>query len=554
MRHEEPFSEGGIVMAGGFDLRDEPWIPVRLLTGESARFGLRALFKRAHEIVDLELPVPPAAAGLMRILAVMAARIATDGGVRLDGTDDAEDADIVDVTEDIDDWLALRLRVLKAGRFDPDAVDEYFDKKVPSGRFDLFDSERPFLQDPRLRAECVDAKGGPNPSGVNKLVMGRPTGVNGAVLFGHFTDTAPEPVPAAEAAWHLIAQLYFGPSGQCTPRRITSVRAGSGDAAPLRKSVSYFAWAPDLFTTLVLAVPSPQAEVDWESDDTCPWEEDDLGAPLQPLPPITWPGRMLTGRFRHAVLLVPSPDGRSVTDAYLTWSTHEPPRQVRDPFQILDRRKDGEFQPREADGARALWRDLDALLLKDSRQDSQRPPSLQGLPRTLLPALRVRAYGFDQDGQQKDSVWFRSTTPPVLRWLEENDADMAHHISRCHASAEQVGDRLDWAARIAWKIATDTAVDLSPKAKIKLDARKPGPWASAALTRYWPAAEEEFWQLAKPERCADQVVKPFVHAAMTALDETIGPANRADIRVARARHRARSLLLALLDPKPASAG
>ncbi|MFG3552487.1 type I-E CRISPR-associated protein Cse1/CasA [Streptomyces sp. NPDC047725] len=525
-------------MSGGFDLRTEPWITVRLLTGQSVCVGLCELFKRAHEIEDLEIPVPPAAAGLMRILAPMTARIATDGEDRLDDPD---------VAEDIDDWSDLRDRVLKAGRFDPRAVDAYFGRTDLEGRFDLFHPERPFLQDPRLRAECVDAKGAPNPSGVNKLVMGRPTGVNGAVLFGHFTDTAPVPVLAAEAVWHLIAQLYYGPSGQCTPRRITEERTGSTDAAPLRKSVSYFPWAPDLFTTLVLAVPSPPSGVDWTAPDACPWE-DGLNAPLGPLPPLTWPGRMLTGRFRHAALLVPSEDGRMVMDAYLTWSTHEPPQTVRDPYQILDRRKDNNFQPREADGARALWRDLDSLLLKDSRQDARRPPALEHLPRWLLPRLRVRAYGFDQDGQQKDSVWFRATSPQVLQWQEENDAQMAHHIKRCHTAAETTGDRLDFAARIAWKIATDTSVDPSPKAKIKLDARKPGPWASAALTRYWPAAEKVFWQLTDPDRTTTQADRPFIDAALAALDEAIGQANRADIRVARARHRARGLLLALLQP------
>ncbi|MEU9059185.1 type I-E CRISPR-associated protein Cse1/CasA [Streptomyces sp. NPDC048430] len=525
-------------MSGGFDLRDEPWIPVRLLTGESVRLGLRQVFKQAHEIEDLELPVPPAAAGLMRILAAITARVAVDGDDRLDD---------LDVAENVKDWIDLRGRVLRAGRFDPEAVDSYFDKDVPLGRFDLFDLERPFLQDPRLRTECVDPKGAPNPSGVNKLVMGRPTGINGAVLFGHFTDTAPVPVPAAEAAWHLIAQLYFGPSGQCTPRRITEDRAGSGDAAPLRKSVSYLPWGRDLFTSLILAVPRPQGEELGEIEDVCPWEGE-LPDPLKPLTAMTWPGRMLTGRFRHAVLLVPSSDGRQVTDAYITWSTHAQAPAVRDPYQILDRRKDGKFQPREADGARALWRDLDALLLKDDRQETQRPPALGVLPRTLLPTLRVRAYGFDQDGQQKDSVWFASTTPRVLTWLEENDAEMAHHIKRCHASAEEVGDRLDFAARVAWKIATDSHVDPSPKAKVKLDARKPGPWVSAALTRFWPEAETEFWQLTKPEQRTDRPLERFVQAALAALDEAIGPSSRADIRVARARHRARSMLLSLLSP------
>ncbi|MGW2492574.1 type I-E CRISPR-associated protein Cse1/CasA [Streptomyces sp. NPDC001606] len=526
-----------MAVSAGYDLRVEPWIPVRLLTGQSARLGLCDLFKRAHEIDDLEIPVPPAAAGLLRLLAPIAARIAAVDGDRLDDPD---------VAEDIEDWFVLREGVLKAGRFAPDAVDAYFGRTDLEGRFDLFHPARPFLQDPRLRVECVDARGAPNPSGVNKLVMGRPTGINGAVLFGHFTDTAPVPVPAAEAAWHLIAQLYYGPSGQCTPRRITAERAGSGDAAPLRKSISYFPWGPDLFTTLVLAVPIPQGEVDWESEDACPWEEE-LNAPLEPLPPVTWPGRMLTGRFRHAALLMPSEDGRRVIDAYLTWSTHEPPQKVRDPYQILDPRKDGDFQPREADGARALWRDLDALLLKDSRQDARRPPALEHLPASLRPRLRVRAYGFDQDGQQKDRVWFRATSPQVLQWQDESDEDMAYHVKRCHAAAEKTGERLDFASRIAWKLATDTHADRLPKAKIKLDARKPGPWASAALTRYWPAAESTFWQLTKAGPVTDRVEKPFVDAALATLDEAIGQASRADIRVARARHRARGLLLALLQ-------
>ncbi|MGW3163348.1 type I-E CRISPR-associated protein Cse1/CasA [Streptomyces sp. NPDC001142] len=525
-------------MTEGFDLRVEPWIPVRLRSGASARVGFRELFKQAHDIEDLELPVPPAAAGLMRVLAPIAARIAQDGGDRLDSRD---------IAEEIEDWYELRARVLKTGRFHPDAVDAYFDQEALTGRFDLFDPTRPFLQDPRLGKQCLDGKGAPNSSGVNKLVMGRPTGVNGAVLFGHFTDTTPVPVPAVEAAWHLIAQLYYGPSGQCTPRRITDHRPGSGDAAPLRKSVSYFPWGPDLFTTLVLAVPAPQSEVDWVAEDACPWEEE-LNTPLKPLPSMTWPGRLLTGRFRHAVLLVPSEDRQSVTDAYITWSTHESPHQVHDPYQILDRRKDGGFQPREAEGSRALWRDLDALLLKDSRQGTQRPPALEHLPRTLLPRLRVRAYGFDQDGQQKDRIWFQATTPQVLQWQEENDPETAHHISRCHTFAEKTGDRLDFAARIAWKIATDTSTDLSPGAKIKLDTRKPGPWATAALSRYWPTAEKTFWQVTELDQTGNRVDRPFVDAALAALDEAIGQANRADIRVARARHRARSLLLALLQP------
>lgn len=103
-------------MSGGGDLRDKPWIPVRLLTGESARLGLRQVFEQAHEIEDLELPVPLAAAGLMRTLAAITARIAVDEDDRLDD---------LDVAGNVQDWIVLRRRVVRTGRFDPDAVDSY---------------------------------------------------------------------------------------------------------------------------------------------------------------------------------------------------------------------------------------------------------------------------------------------------------------------------------------------------------------------------------------------------------------------------------------------
>ncbi|WP_406311178.1 type I-E CRISPR-associated protein Cse1/CasA [Streptomyces thermoviolaceus] len=129
-------------MDGGYDLQVEPWIPVLLLSGQRERLGLRDVFKRAHEIDELEVPVPPAAAGLLRILAAITARIAGDGEEGKSRLDDP------DVAEEIEDWLALRERVLRAGRFDPDAVDAYFDRDDLAGRFDLFDPARPFFAGP----------------------------------------------------------------------------------------------------------------------------------------------------------------------------------------------------------------------------------------------------------------------------------------------------------------------------------------------------------------------------------------------------------------------
>lgn len=527
-----------------FDVRDEPWIPVRLREssgGERAvRVGLRELFLRAHDITDLQLPLPPAASGLLRILVAIAARVGAHGGVRLDD---------MDVAEDAEDWVRLRDGVLEAGRFDPKAVDAYFDSSHLADRFDLFDPVRPFLQDPRLSAQCVDARGDTNTSGINKLVFGRPTGVNGAVLFGHFTDGDPVPVPAAEALWHLIGQLYYGPSGQCTPRKITSVRAGSGDAGPLRKTVSFHPWAPDLFTSLVLALPLPEAGgADPDEDDACPWEAETLPDPLGPTVPVSWPGRLLTGRARHAVLLVPGERGM-VRDAYVTWSTHAPAAEVRDPYLVWDRPRsgDGPDFARMADQRRALWRDLDALLMKNMPGRSQRPLALQDLPRSAVLSLRVRAYGFDQDGQQRDSGWYESTTPPVLNWRQDIDEHMALRVRECREAAEAVGDRLEFAARLAWKLTTDPAQ--ADSEKVKLDRKKPGPWLGRASAVYWPAAEQAFWDLLTPGRVEEQPHRPFADIALAALDEAIGGV-RADIRVSRARNRGRNVIRSVIPRSP----
>lgn len=520
-------------MAARFDLRDEAWIPVRTGAGRT-RVGLRELFKRAHRIEDLEVPVPPAASGLLRILAAITARIRTVGGTTLGDEEFGS----------LGDWLKLRSRMLGTEQFDSDAVDAYFDQPDLAGRFELFGEARPFLQDPRLRTECVDAKGQPNTSGINKLVLGRPTGANGAVLFGHFTDGAPQPIPAAEAAWHLIAQLYYGPSGQCTPRRITDTRTGSGDAGPLRKTVSFHPWGPNLFTTLVLAVPPPVDDTDLDAEDESPWERAELPAPLGPLPPPTWPGGMLTGRARHAVLLLPSPDGTEVSDAYITWSSHEPAPEVRDPYLIHDYPKDGGTPyARTANLRRAVWRDMDALLRTEAHR-SERPDILNDLsghiPDDVRDALRVRAYGFDQDGQQRDAGWYEATTPPVLHWLAKEQDAMALHVNRCRAAAELVAGKLDYAARFAWKVAGDTSAD--PQAKVKLDRKHPGPWARAAAASYWPLAERVFWDLLKPKRLDERSERAFVQVALRCLDEAMGVA-RADIRGARAWHRARRIIL-----------
>ena len=188
---------------------------IRCPAQRPAEVGLAELFLRAHEIADITLPVPPAASGLWRILYLIAARITGLGDL-----------------DAIDGW-AVEARPppgARRGPVRPGAVERYF--TAHADRFDLFGPARPWLQDPRLAAECAEN------TGVNKLVMGRATG-NNLVWLSHHTDLAPRPVRAAEAAWYLLAWLYYGPSGKITARTVSGRTESNMTAGPLRSRISF---------------------------------------------------------------------------------------------------------------------------------------------------------------------------------------------------------------------------------------------------------------------------------------------------------------------------
>ncbi|MCD0447512.1 type I-E CRISPR-associated protein Cse1/CasA [Glycomyces sp. A-F 0318] len=520
-------------MPRSFSLADEPFIPVRYLDGVTARLGLRDLFTQAATIADMEAPHPPAATAMLRVLYGMAFRIAARMTPALADTA---------VAADPRQWLRERNTVLAQGRFDHGHVNDYFDAVV-SG-LDLFDAARPAFQDPRLADECRDIKGNPKSSGVNKLVAGRPTGVNGAILFGHGTDAAPAPVDPAAAIWEVLTQRYFGPGGQCTARRLGTGKDGNGLIGPLRAAVSFHPWAPDLFTTLLLGLPCPDADqAALNPDDPFPWERADLPDPLAPAPPLSWPAGLLTGMTRHAVLLIPDLESSQIVDAYVTWSTKAPAGPVLDPYLIVDTGRDGKFHARSADLDRSVWRDLDALMM--DRADNARPAVFRHtrwIPAALRSQVRVRAYGFAQErAQQRDFGWYSATTPPVLQWFHEHDPAMAVRFEQCRIAAETIGSALDHAAKRAWA---------EVAGRDTIDRKKPGPWVSPALTGYWSAAEHTFWQLTRPGNTR-QPHRAFRDDAETALIAAIGTARR-DIRVARAFRHAVALLWQAVPNRPPS--
>uniref|UniRef100_UPI0007C71105 type I-E CRISPR-associated protein Cse1/CasA n=1 Tax=Streptomyces hirsutus TaxID=35620 RepID=UPI0007C71105 len=484
-------------------------MPALFLDGHQEPLGWRDLLLRAHTIEDLALPLPPAASSALRLLTAIVARV----------------TELDDPEMSAGEWAARRRDLLmKPDGFDATAIHDYFDRYT----WDLFDPVRPFLQDPRLAVQCTQR------AGVNKLVFGRPEGNNLAWLSAH-TDTDPQPVPTDQALWHLLIHHYYGASGTCSIRAVGDRRLGNATAGPLRSTLSFHPLGRTLYETLLAGLPKPADH--WpDADDRCPWEEPELPDPLAPPPEVTWPGRMLTGRSRHALLLIPSADGREVTDAYVTWATQTPLPAV-DPLLIHHTDPSKPFnerhKPRRADADRALWRDLDALLLAgDETSTVQRPDvftTLNDLPPELRRRLRVRVHGFDQEGRTMNRTWYTALTPPIWPWTQEHDPDAAERIAECRRAAEDIGALLEEVSKKAWR--TVTTPSTAPSRASRPPKRLPA-WTRHARTAYWPRAETVFWRLLDhPDHDARAA---FAAEAVAVLQDVTRPAIAQHFHTARA--------------------
>ncbi|MGW4221611.1 type I-E CRISPR-associated protein Cse1/CasA [Streptomyces bacillaris] len=507
---------------GTYSLIHQPCVPVRWRPGTVApdtgqlpdRVGLRELLLRSHDIEALAVVDAPAHAALLRILYALTARVSglTEQGAR-------------------GDWDERRLKVLDAGQLPPDGIEEYF--REFGDRFFLFaPGGRPWMQDPRLAEQCDGA----NTAGVNKLIVTRPSGNNHS-WFRHDTDTAPEPPSAPEAFLSLLVWHYYGPAGRCSSREVNGVKSASATAGPLRTALSYHPEGTSLLETLLAGLVPPDDSV-VGGEDLCPWEQDDLPDPDRPPRVSLGPRSRHTGRSQHALLLLPDEDSTHVWDAFITWAYRGERMPREDDYLIWQTSQQGNRYPRPADAGRALWRDLDALLLQHPPAGSAHPQQ----PRVFRSAvevsedLRVRALGFDQEGQAKDTQFIAASTPPVLGYAEDNDPRAVPAVGRLRQFGEMFGRRLDRAVKRAW-------------AAYVGDAKADGAaWAAEAGSRYWPRAEAEFWArfrlLDRTGEAADGGFDPaatrraFLRLAEEAFDAVTAPVT-GTVRGAKAVSQAR---------------
>lgn len=312
-------------MTTRFNLLDEPWLPVRMLSGEVRELGLLALFEQAPQIVALAETVPPSLMAQYRLLFAITHRA---------------------LSAQMPNWGQRDLRNWFTQGLPTEAVTAYLEKW--RDRFWLFHPEHPFMQVAALAtaAETCE-KFKPWTQTDLACVSG-----NAPVVFNHSVDTAADAISPSQAIRILLGFL------QCTPGGLVKVFRDADKAGPLANTAAALPLGESLAQTLILSLhpASPDHE------DLPSWERPALTvANLKSSPLLaTGPNDRYTRQTR-AVLFQREEEGairwlRFAAGQGLDEDPHAP-----DPMANFREGSNGLVRLTFSEG-RALWRDLPALL------------------------------------------------------------------------------------------------------------------------------------------------------------------------------------------------
>lgn len=344
-------------MSKRFNLLDEPWIPVRLMSGAVGEVGLLALFDRLGEITALAETSPPSLVALHRLLLAVTHRalFLAQGPWR---------------DKDRAQWYSDGLPA--------DAMRKYLEQW--RDRFWLFHPEHPFMQVAAL-AQCEETRDKIKPW--TQIALDKVSG-NAPVLFDHSVDGAPTAIDAAQALRYLLGFLQFTPGG------LVKVIRGADKAGALANAAAAIPMGETLGQTLCLALHG----VDKRSADDLPaWEQ-----PAPGIADLSADARLATGpndrytRLSRAVLLVPAGQGNEIrVIRFGAGIALGEDAQAPDPMASYRMGTNGLVRLSFGEG-RALWRDLPSLLV-DPLGKHASPAAVLGWAANLKRALgQGRAY------------------------------------------------------------------------------------------------------------------------------------------------------------------
>lgn len=379
-----------------FNLVRESWIPCSRLDGSLAKLSLFDLFVQAHELRDIARQSPLVPIALLRVLLAILHR-AFDG------------------PKSVDEWFELWQQPAL-----PEApIRAYLEKWAH--RFDLFDSNRPFYQDPSLREYDKKTRGP-----INKLFHQKASG-NNDTLFDHSLDSKAELVSFAEAALQLIATQTFALGGLVTPDPSFPKESKSAEGSPVVKAVLFAVVGETLRETLLLNLTAyqPAAGVPFGSANDCPAWEGPASSSLATRTPqgktdlLTWQSR------RIALILADS----EVSGAVIMKGEQTPESfalQSRDTmvaWKLVGKRKMQTWTELNFQPDRGVWRDAHSLYASDTVNVS-RPPVLGWIAELTADVLdenssfALSACGLSTD-RHKILSWHAERLPLPARLLKQ---------------------------------------------------------------------------------------------------------------------------------------
>ena len=443
-----------------FNLVREPWIPCSRLDGSLATLSLSDLFLQAHQLLEIAHPSPLVTVSLLRVLLAILHRA-------LDGP------------KTVEDWGGLWEEPTL-----PEApILSYLDKWAH--RFDLFNEERPFYQDPTLRTYEEKTRGP-----VAKLFHQKASG-NNATLFDHTLDTDVADVPFNQAALQLIATQTFA-LGKTVTRDPSRPNEPSAEGSPTVKAVLFAIVGETLMETLLLNLTDycPNAGLPWGSHSDCPaWERCASCSHLVRTPQgltdlLTWQSRRIVlfpdrGRVSQAAIL----KGEQTPESFALQN-----RDAMVGWRLVGKQNDRTWTELNFQPDRGVWRDAHTLYDTEA-PNLTRPPVLNWISRLVGEVLPDdSAFALDASGLNTDRA-------KILSWHAERLPLPAQLLQQPRLVAE-IGISQQMADAAAQNLRTQTAY----LAKILLrpnDPEKADKKAVANLTTAL-SRREQFWSDMEP--------------------------------------------------------
>ncbi|OGN79073.1 MAG: type I-E CRISPR-associated protein Cse1/CasA [Chloroflexi bacterium GWB2_54_36] len=464
-----------------FNLITQPWIPVLDMQGNYLEVGLAQALAEADSFQSVAAPTALETAAIQRLLLAIVHRNHK--------------------TSSKMEWAA----VWQSGRFNQSVLANYWQKW--SDRFDLFNPDRPFYQQPTNRKKPVSA-------------AGFFPGLAAADHFNHSVQLAQQDLSPAEAARNLLVAQTFGLSGGCIPAERLSHKAASWVAGMV-----FFVEGDTLFQTLMYNLlrynqEHPTTDLSFTEDDRPNWEAD---GPYQPrnqpygyLDYMTWPSRMIW-------LKPETQDGHTVVRSYVDF-VGLPPPVVLDPFKFYRKDKNSKnatgYIPLYLNPNKAVWRSSSAIM-RLHRDGFRTPASLNWLAdlrhigALSFPLARLVGYGLVVENQTKVILLRRESIPLPLAYLEQSadpeaQADLLFILDMAIKQAEQIGKALSSAIfRLAEIIyprsrSEDKATKLTPDQRQQVNRIV---HTITTVSEYWALLEQPFYQLVVDLPSAEKIQK-----------------------------------------------